>query len=229
MPEPSPEYAAAWARFQALDRLILGPETIESAWAHGRDRYAALLIPVDDPPAVAHIHDVLDRMGDIPGVEPYPEPYWHITIKGIGFVANPGGTSDEVSASHLQTVSRLIAEVLASQPPFVVQAGRINAFAEVVLLEAWDGGSVRELNTRILETVPGIIRQPFDGRFFLPHISIARFTSDEGLPRLKTALAELRESPPGPSFTVGHADLISAHLSAAAPTLEILHSYHLAP
>ena len=130
MPEPSPEYAAAWARFQALDRLILGPETIESAWAHGRDRYAALLIPVDDPPAVAHIHDVLDRMGDIPGVEPYPEPYWHITIKGIGFVANPGGTSDEVSASHLQTVSRLIAEVLASQPPFVVQAGRINAFAQ---------------------------------------------------------------------------------------------------
>ena len=229
MPEPSPEYVAAWARFQALDRLVLGPETLESAWAHGRDRYAALLIPVDDPHAVAHIHDALSRSGDIPGVEPYPEPYWHITIKGIGFIADPGTGSDEVSSAHIETVSRLIAETLASQPPFVVQAGRINAFSEVVLLEVWDGGRVRELNTQILDTVPGIIRQPFDGPHFLPHISIARFTSDEGLPRLKTVLAELRGAPPGPSFTVGHADLISAHLSAAVPALELLRRYHLAP
>ena len=227
--EPSPEYAAAWARFQALDRLVLGPETLESAWAHGRDRYAALLIPVNDSPVVAHIHDVLGRMGDIPGVEPYPEPYWHITIKGLGFITDPGTASDEVSSAQLETVSQLIADVLVSQPPFVVQAGRVNAFAEVVLLEVWDGGRVRELNTRILETVPGIIRQPFDGPHFLPHISIARFASDEGLPRLKTGLAELRESAPGPSFTVGHADLISAHLSAAAPTLELLRRYDLTP
>lgn len=229
MREAAPEFEPAWARFQALDRLILRPETLESPWAHGRERYAALLIPVDDPAAVAHIHHVLERMGDIPGVEPYPEPYWHITINGIGFIADPGTGSDEVSSAHLETVSRLIADVLASQPAFEVWAGRVNGFAEVVLLEVWDGGRVRVLNTRLLESIPGIIRQPFDGPVFLPHISIARFTSDEGLPQLKTVLAELRRSARGPSFAVSHIDLISAHLSAAAPSLERLRRYHLTP
>lgn len=229
MRETAPEFEPAWARFQALDRLILRPETLKSPWARGRERYAALLIPVDDPAAVAHIHHVLERMGDIPGVEPYPEPYWHITIKGIGFIANPGTGSDEVSSAHLKTVSRLTADALAGQPPFEAQAGRVNAFAEVAFVEVWDSGRVREMNTRLLEAVPGLIRQPFDGARFLPHISIARFTSDEGLPQLKTALAELRQSDPGPSFTVTHVDLISAHLSAAAPSLERLRRYHLTP
>ena len=229
MPDPTPEYDAAWARFQALDRLVLGPETLESAWAHGRERYAALLIPVDDPATVAHIHDVLRHLGEISGVEPYPEPYWHITIKGIGFVAHPATGSDEVSPVHLEAVSRLTADVLARQPRFEVQAGCVSAFAEVVLLEVWDGGHVRELNTRVLEAIPGIIRQPFDGARFLPHISIARFTSDEGLSQLKTVLGKLRQSDPGPSFTVTHVDLISAHLSAAAPTLERLRRYSLTP
>jgi hypothetical protein len=107
MPEPSPEFEAAWARFQTLDRLVLGPETLESAWAQGRDRYATLLIPVDDPATVAHIHSVLRHLGNIPGVEPYPEPYWHITIKGIGFVSEPATGSDEVSPVHLEAVSKL--------------------------------------------------------------------------------------------------------------------------
>lgn len=229
MPEPSPEYAAAWARFQGLDRLVLGPETLESAWAHGRDRYAALLIPIADRAIVAHVRRTLEQMGDIPGVEPYPESYWHATIKGLGFITDQPADVDELSPQHLETVSRLIGEILAGQPAFGAQLGRINAFAEVVLLEVWDGGRVRSLNTRILETVPGIIRQPFDGRFFLPHISIARFASDEGLPRLKTVLAELRASAPGPSFAVRHADLISAHLSSSVPTLELLRRYDLAP
>ncbi len=227
MPEATPEFDAAWARFQNLARLVLGPETLESAWAHGRDRYAALLIPVDHPDTITHIHNVLGQLGDIPGAEPYPEPYWHITVKGIGFVADPATGSDEVSPVHLEAVSRLTAGVLASQLPFEVQAGRVNAFAEVVLLEAWDGGRVRELNTHLLEALPGIIRQPFDGARFLPHISIARFTSNEGLPQLKRVLGELRESDPGPAFTVSHIDLISAHLSAAAPTLERLRRYYL--
>jgi len=227
MPHPTAEYDAAWARFQALDRLILGPETLESVWAHGRERYAALLIPVDDPATVAHIHSVIGQLVDIPGVEPYPELHWHITVKGIGFVADPATGADEVSPVDLETVSRLAADVLASQPPFEVRAGRVNAFAEVVLLEVWDGGRVRELNTRLLEAAPGIIRQPFDGPRFLPHISVARFSSNEGLPRLKAVLAELRQSDPGPSFAVSHVDLVSAHLSAAAPTLERLHRYEL--
>ncbi len=227
MPEAPPEFEAAWARFQSLDHLVVGPETLESAWAHGRDRYAALLIPVDDPATVAHIRALLAHLAGIPGVEPYPEPYWHITIKGIGFVAKATASSDEVSTEQLETVSRLTGEVLAPEPPFEVQAGRVNAFPEVVFVEAWDAGRVRDLNTRLLEAVPGIIRQPFDGPAFLPHTSIARFTSQAGLAQLKAALAGMRATPPGPTFAASHVDLICAHLSASAPALELLRRYEL--
>ena len=227
MPESHPEFDAAWARFQVLEHLILGPETLESAWAHGRDRYAALLIPVDDPETVAHIHGILNRIVGIPGVEPYPEPYWHITIKGIGFICDVAAGPDEVPEAQVESIANQIGEVLASRPSPEVQAGRVNGFAEVVFVEVWDAGVVRELNMRLLENVPGIIRQPFDGRVFLPHISIARFASDEGLPQLKTVLAELRETPPGPTFTVSYIDLICAHLSAGPPTLERLRRYEL--
>lgn len=229
MPYPPPEFDGAWGRFQVLEHLILGPETLESAWAHGRDRYAALLIPVDDPPTVAHIQGILDRIAGIPGVEPYPEPYWHITIKGIGFICDTAAGPDEVSEAQMDSVSDQIGEVLAARPSFEVQAGRVNGFPEVVFIEVWDAGVVRELNMRLLENVPGIIRQPVDGRVFLPHISIARFASDEGLPQLKTVLAELRETPPGPTFTVSYIDLICAHLSAGPPTLERLRRYSLPP
>lgn len=227
MPEPHPEFESAWTRFQALDRLILGPETLESAWAHGRDRYAALLIPVDEPATAAYAREVIERLADIPGVEPYPEEYWHITIKGIGFLCDPARGPDEVSDAQMEEVAERLGEIAASERPFDVIAGRVNAFPEVVFIEVWDGGRVRELNMRVLERVPGITRQPFDGPAFLPHISIARFSSEEGLPVLKTRLAEMRRSAPGPAFTVTHLDLICAHLSAGAPVLERLRRYQL--
>jgi 2'-5' RNA ligase len=227
MPDAAREFDAAWERFQSRDRLILGPETLESAWAHGRDRYAALLIPVDDPPTVAHISRTLERTAGIAGIDPYPEPYWHITIKGIGFMRDPAAGGDEISSEHLEHVSGLIGDILSGRAPFEVQVGRANAFPEVVFLEAWEGGHVRELNTRITDSVPGIVRQPHDGPAFLPHISIARFSSDEALAELKGVLRELREDPPGPAFVVRHLDLICAHLSAGPPELERLRRYEL--
>lgn len=227
MPKPNPEFDDAWARFQALDSLILGPETLESAWSHGRDRYAALLIPVDDPDTVAHARGALSELSHVPGLEPYPEPYWHITIKGIGFLCDKATEPDEISEEQINVVSEQIGDMLSAQPQFQIRAGHINAFPEVVIIEAWDDGYVRNLNTQILETIRGLARHPFDGPTFLPHISIARFASDEGLSALKTTLTELRESPPGPTFTAKHANLICAHLSAGAPTFELMRRYEL--
>ncbi|HSP54384.1 MAG TPA: 2'-5' RNA ligase family protein [Dehalococcoidia bacterium] len=227
MPEAPSEFQAAWARFQATGNPVLVPETLESAWAQGRDRFLAFLVPVDNPAVLSHIRAITDRLRSIPGVEPYPKEYYHITIKGAGFLVAEPSNSDECSQSGMEAAAEQAARSLARQPPFRVDIGLPNGFPEVVFMEVWDGGDVRRLNTALMEGLPNLVRYPFDGPRFLPHISIARFTSDEGLAELKAVLADLRNSAAGPAFTVTHIDLICAHLSAAAPTFELLRRYQL--
>ena len=229
MPDPIPEYDAAWSSFLTTESLIFVPETVESAWAHGRERYLAFLVPMDNPTAVAHLRPVAKRVGAIPGVESYPEDYWHITIKGAGFLVDQPSGSDELSKTAVDVAADRAATILDGERQFPVTLGRANGFPEVVFIEAWDGGDVRRLNTTLMERIPALPRQPNDGRGFLPHVSIARFVSGEGLPQVKALIRELRDAPPGPTFTVTHIDLIAAHLSAATPTFERVRRYELRP
>jgi hypothetical protein len=102
-------------------------------------------------------------------------------------------------------------------------------------MEVLDLGAIRSLNMRLLEAVPGLQRGPFDGAIFLPHVSIARFRSQEGLGELKETLSRLRASFENLRMSGGteassemrEVQLISAHLSAAAPTFAVAGAYGL--
>lgn len=226
MDAPSSSFEPAWARFQALDSLLVN-ETLEWEWTRGRDQYLAFLVPIEEEAVRDHISRVIERIAGIPGVAPYPQRYWHITVKGLGFQVERPARPDELSLDDLNAIAETAAPVLAAQPAFEAHIGLASAFPEVVFLEVWDGGRVRDLNTLLLERLPRGFRYPFDGDAFLPHISIARFTSSDGLSRLKTALAALRDEPPGPPLTLRRVDLIRARLSPNTPTFEPLASYPL--
>jgi 2'-5' RNA ligase len=119
--------------------------------------------------------------------------------------------------------------VFEAQSAFDVTIGRANGFPEVVFAEVSDSLPVRELNTRLLEALPDLIRYPFDGQVFLPHVSVARFTSDDGLDELKATLSSVRGDEPGPGFLIRNVQLVRAHLSATAPTLQTIETYSLGP
>jgi len=221
------EFDAAWAGFQSLDSLRLVPDTLESEWTRGRDTYLAFLISVDEPDAVSRLRSLVRQIDRIPGVEPYPEAYWHITIKGIGFEVANADRPDDVSASEVQRIAKASNTVFAAQPAFEVRLGLAGAFPEVVIAEVWDNLPVRDLNCRLLETISGVVRYPFDGPNFLPHVSIARFASDEGLRQLKETISRLRDEPPGPAFPVREVRFIRARLSERAPSFETIKTYHL--
>lgn len=226
MTELQTEFAEAWRRFQHATSVRLLDETLESEWTRGRTHYAAILIPVTDEAVRARIAATLDAITAIPGVEPYPQAYWHATIKGLGFMVAEPSRPDELSPARAQRMAEQARPILERRAPFRATLGNVNAFPEVVFLEVLDGGFIRSLNQRLLDAIPGIQRQPVDGAVYLPHISIARFSSVEGLPALKETLARLREEQPaGPEFTVRDALLIQAHLSAEAPTFETLAAY----
>ena len=221
------EFDAAWADFRTLDSLRLIPETIESEWTRGRDTYLAFLISLDDLSAVSHLRNLVRQIETIPGVEPYPEDYWHITIKGIGFEVPNATRPDDLRGSEVQRIAKTARAVFATQPAFEVRLGLAGGFPEVVIAEVWDSLPVRDLNCRLLEAAPGLIRYPFDGPNFLPHVSIARFASDERLTGLKETLSRLRQSPPGPAFTVREVRFIRAQLSERTPSFQTIETYAL--
>ncbi len=222
------EFEVAWSRFLALQRLTLVPDTLESPSAHGGQEYAAFLIRIDDPGARAYLRPLAARLASLPGIEPYSEDYWHVTVKGLGFLAEGPGGPDAVCQADLERISQSAASLFSCQPPFTVRLGRVNCFPEVAFVEVLDGLPVREMNIRLLEEIPGLPRQPFDGPDFLPHISIARFASGEALAQLKTVVAELRDRAlTGPTFQVGRVDLVAARISVGTPHLRVVRSYEL--
>jgi 2'-5' RNA ligase len=221
------DFDAAWAGFQNLDSLRLLPDTLESEWMRGRDSYLALLVAVTDSPVLAHLRGGVRSVEGIPGVEPYPEDYWHITVKGIGFEVKTKALPDDVAYDDVEAIARAARDIFAAQPPFEVRIGPLSAFPEVVFAEVRVSLPVRNLNRRFLEAIPTLLRYPFDGETFLPHISIARFTSNEALPELKETLARQRKAHPGPTFRIAEVQLVRARLSERAPALEPIETYPL--
>ena len=227
MSEISSDFYEAWRRFLAAEYLRLLHETQEWEWTRGRTDYVAFLIAVNDEAVLGHMARVIARIEDIPGIDPYPERYWHVTVKGLGFMTDTPGRLDELSPRDVQRFTEEARPIIEAVSPFELTIGPVSAFPEVVILEVHDGGQVRELNTRLLDRVPGLLRYEIDGSNFLPHVSIARFVSDEGLSALKDSLSGLRAEAERSSFRAEEVLLVRAHLAAEAPRLEVLATYRL--
>lgn len=220
-------FADAWRAFLARDSLRLVDDTDD--WAHGRAQYLTFLARIEDAAARDYAARVIERLANIPGVEAFPDWYWHITIKGAGFQVIKRMHDDDVLREHVSRLASQAKTLLGRAKAFEVQLGPANGFPEVVILEVHDNGAVRALNELLLDGIDGMARYPIDGARFLPHVSIARFTSNDGLDQLKEALAELRDEPPGPRFQVRRIELVKAWLSEDVPELDTLATYALAP
>jgi len=218
----------AWARFQQLDALLLAGDTLEHEWTRGRAQYLAFLARLEDPAARAYVSRVQERVADIPGVELYPDWYWHITVKGGGFQVIKRTHDDDVLRQDVPRIAAQARGLLAREPAVQARFGLANGFSEVVFIEVHDGGRVRELNTLLTERLP-VPRYPIDGAgIFLPHVSIARFTSNQGLAQLKEALAALRREEPGPAFSISRIEFVKVWLSEPMPEFDTLATYPLA-
>jgi hypothetical protein len=225
MSELASTFEDAWTAFQARDALLLAGDTLEWEWTRGRAQYLTFLVRVEDAAARAHVARVIERLAGIPGVEPYPEWYWHVTVKGGGFQVIKRAHDDDILRQDVARIASAARELLADERAYEAQLGLANGFAGVVFLEVFDGGRTRELNAG-LGGLPHIAHYPGDD-VFLPHVSVARFTSNDGLEQLKAALAGLRDEGPGPAFVVRRVDFIKVWL-AEELEFETLATYPLA-
>lgn len=227
MVELAASFDEAWTRFQARDSLRTVGDTEEWEWTQGRAQYLAFLVRVEDTAACEYLARITQRLEGIPGIDVYPQTYWHITIKGLGFQVIKRTREDDVLRQDVPRLAGSARALLSSQNTFDAQLGLASGFAEVAFVELWDEARTARLNACLAEGLPGLARSPLDSPAFLPHVSVARFTSDDGLVELKAAIKELRAQGPGPSFAVHRVELVKAWLSEGPPEFDTLTTYPL--
>lgn len=227
-PKIESTFEAARAAFDRIESLRLADDTAEHEFTRGRAQYLAFLIRIEDPSAQQYIASAIERMTGIPGVEPYPEQYWHMSVKGAGFQVIKRSYDDDVLREDVPRIAAKAKTLLAGQHAFQAQLGAIAGFPEVAFLEVHDDGRIRALNSLLTEGLPQVPRYPIDAGVFLPHVSIARFTSNEGLPQLKETIAAHRGDANGPAVLVRRIEFVKVWLSEETPEFETLATYPLA-
>ena len=228
MNDPDSSFEDAWAGFQALDALQLVGGNSEWEWTKGRAQNLAFLVRIEDRAARDHLARMAERLSGIPGVEPLPDWFWHITVKIAGFQVIRRVHEDDVLQRDVPRITGKARAVVSREEAFQARLGLANGFASVVFVEVQDSGRLRQLNARLLEGLPELARSPIDGAGFLPHISVARFRSSDGLDELKATLASLRAEGPGPSFPVRRVEFVKVWVSEEVPEFDVRATYRLA-
>lgn len=233
MPGPTGDIATsfddAWAGFQALESLQLSGGPSEWQFTRGRVQNLVFLVRVEDAPARDHLHSIAEQLADVPGVEPFPDWFWHVTIKLAGFQVIKRAHEDDVLRQDVPRIAGGARALLSHEEAFEAQLGLVNGFASVVFLEVWDGGALGRLNARLGDGVPELPGYEIDGAGYLAHVSVARFTSDDSLVTLKEALSGLRSRGPGPTFSIRRLEFVKAWLSDEVTEFDTIASYALAP
>ncbi len=220
-------FEAARAAFDRLQSLRLEDETTEYEFTRGRALYLAFLIRLEDAAARKYVASMIERVRDISSVESYPEDYWHMSVKGVGFQVIRRSLPDDVLREDVPRIASSAKSLLDGQRAFEAQFGVVAGFPEVVFVEVHDDGRIRGLNKLLTEGLPEVPRYPVDAGVFLPHVSIARFTSNDGLAQLKERISTLRTETPGPTTVVRRIELVRVWLAEGTREFETLATYSL--
>jgi 2'-5' RNA ligase len=223
---PFTSFDDAWRQFLASPSVRL--DDLERAGrAGGRAQLLVFLVRVSDERAVERLLRVRDALDGIPGVDPFPQEYWHVTVKLCGFQVIRRTREDDVLRDQIPLLLGQAAGALRREEAFEVELGRVNAFPSAVFVEVDDGGRLGRLNHALTEALPSVHRYDVDGDGYLPHVTAARFTGQEGLAELKERLTRLHEERGGSLF-VQQVDFVRVWLTEEYPGFDTVRSFPLA-
>src|SRR3990172_6672401 len=118
MPDLATSFDGAWRAFQKLDALMLVDTTLEWEWSRGRAQYLTFLVRIEDAAARNHLARLQERLAMIPGIELYPDWYWHITVKGAGFQVIKRAHNDDVLREQVPAIAARARALLQSEPAY---------------------------------------------------------------------------------------------------------------
>ncbi|MFB6245964.1 MAG: 2'-5' RNA ligase family protein [Candidatus Nanohaloarchaea archaeon] len=163
------EFAENWRSRQEIDHEVRGE--LPEYWS-GIDKKYYLVCPLDE--VREELADVLSGLKRYGGVETYRTDFLHLTVKMFG--------EERPDAERVE-------DAVSGFDRFKVEFGGLNVFPQVVFLEAL-APEVRTINTALLEE--GFSRRLHDGGSYLPHVSLAQYSSKNW----KNILQQLSELKP---------------------------------
>lgn len=220
----SNNFADAWERRKNV-QLNVTKYWIDDDWTKGRNQYLTFHVRIRDEELIERIVEIQNRLSTISCVAPFPKDYFHISVTGLGFLAESEEYEDDILIEKLQRIINQAKEVFQQFSKFEVFLSRLNIFPDVVFVEVHDGGRIEEI-LRGLQAIPEIRNRRSVYPSLLPHISIMHFQKNEDFTRLVRCLEELRDTEFG-KMTINSIELVNAHLSRRYPKLNTVFTFEL--
>jgi 2'-5' RNA ligase len=200
---------------------------VDNDWSKGRSRYLTFLVRVSDVSVINKALDFQSKLAAFQCIDPFPTRYFHITVKGVGFLTHSKQHSDDLLKIDVEKIVYQTQDVLKSFSQFEAALTHLNYFSEVICIEVYANNQIREMNRALID-VPEITQMDIDYPRFLPHFSVAQFKNDERFDDLIDYLEEHRNMQFG-KLTVDAIELVVAHLprSGRYPRLETLCEFQL--
>jgi len=213
-------FEEAWQRFQGTEDIVVG-QGVDDEWVQGRAQFLTFMVRVLDHGLRDAIAAFVEKLRDIPCLDLYPDDYWPVTVKMVGFQVIKRTRPDEVLRQDVGPLLYAAERALAGQAPFEAEIGPVNAFRDAVFLEVHDDGRLKALHQRLVDALDCCPRFPHDGDSYLPHLTLARYAGQEGLPALKERLAVLRSHSMG-TLPVRRVELVKVWLADAYPEFDVI-------
>ena len=166
-----------------------------------------LFVALRPPEDVLDLLEALPRP-ERPGVRWTGRDQWHVTLRFLGEVDDPGPVADALDAAPLAACD-------AALGPGLATLGRQVLCVPVDGLDALAGA--------VVAATAGFGHPPED-RPFRGHLTLARLRRDRG-----GSPAGLTSTPVEAAFPVGEIQLVRSHLGTGGPRYEDLHQVTLGP
>lgn len=201
---------------------------VENDWAKGRTEYLSFLVKVEDRSITEKISQIQSEIAEFQCIETFPREYLHLTIKETGCFLVPEKTEEDEFT--IEEISRVISEadrIFGRFNPIELRLENLNNFISAVVVQAHDGGAVREINGALLG-IQGLQKLRYDYPRFLPHLSFAQYKNEIDYKKFITYLEQNRETKVGP-LKIDTIQLVIAHLPVKGrfPLLETLEEFKL--
>jgi len=149
---------------------------------------------VTDRSIRTRLRRVVEDLRAVSYLEPFPDAHLHMTVVPPALLTTgerrpPLLLPDGFESQALDPIR----EALRGYAPFDVRIQGLNVFRDVLVAVAYDGGHSAEIRRRLAEVVPELPDKYWNTLPALPHISLAQFTSAEGVAQLRDAVASLRD------------------------------------
>ena len=148
---------------------------VKNNWALGRNQYLTFLIKVNDDAIIERVKEIQSELSQFTCVDPFPPEYFHISIKGAGFLVPQKTEKDEITKNEIPRIIREARTRLKKYSPFEMNLENLNNFVSAIVVQAHDGGVVRHIHETLGE-IPGFIKASYYPGY-LPHLSIAQYKS----------------------------------------------------